>query len=69
VALQPRLHEAQELKEPQSSHPAVLDLPGGRDSWQTLETRLIPFWGTRDVYLRFKGLEGVILNLDWVRFH
>ncbi len=41
---------------------------GGWDSWQTLETELVPLSGTKDVYLKFQGKEGALFNLDWFQF-
>jgi beta-xylosidase len=41
---------------------------GGWDKWQTMDTTLAPFRGTRDIILRFKGQEHELFSLDWIRF-
>jgi len=42
---------------------------GGWKSWRTLKTGLDSISGTKDIYLKFKGTEGELLNLDWFQFH
>lgn len=42
---------------------------GGWESWRTLKTGLDSISGTKDIYLKFKGTEGELLNLDWFQFH
>ena len=42
---------------------------GGWQSWQTLETELDHFTGTKDIYLKFTGEEKALFNLDWFRFN
>lgn len=41
---------------------------GGWDKWQTRDTTLVPFRGTRDIILRFAGQEQELFSLDWIRF-
>jgi len=42
---------------------------GGWDSWQVLDTVLVPITGTRDVFLKFTGKEEELFNLDWFRLN
>jgi len=41
---------------------------GGWDAWQTMDTVLAPYQGTREIILRFKGNEPELFSLDWIRF-
>jgi len=42
---------------------------GGWDSWQMLDSELVSFSGTRDIFLRFTGEEEELFNIDWFRFN
>ncbi|KPK84992.1 MAG: hypothetical protein AMS27_08515 [Bacteroides sp. SM23_62_1] len=41
---------------------------GGWDSWWIMDTVLVSFSGTKDIYLVFQGKEEELFNLDWFRF-
>lgn len=46
-----------------------IDNTGGWDSWQILDTMLVSFSGTNDIFLRFTGKEEELFSLDWFRLY
>jgi beta-xylosidase len=42
---------------------------GGWNSWLVLDTVLVSFSGTRDIFLRFEGDEDELFNIDWIWFY
>ncbi len=42
---------------------------GGAQSWKKLSTKVSPTTGVQDIYLKFTGKEGQLLNLDFWQFN